>query len=428
MEALLQQLEELTSIIERLNLAGSFQDASNILTEWARSFTGCQSVLMRLVVDDGEDGWLGSCAMTGASESFARDESLVELSDCLCGRVTSGNTDPSCPCFTDRGSFMFGNMSKVTEVLSPEDCISLRGRCLVENYESVAICPIRAGGHIVGSLHMADPRPLAFEDTIDVVESVCRLAGDILLRYRCDERDQSLLDTIQSALMPPVPPKIEGISIGVSFGSATEMARLGGDFYEVIDLGSNGVLILVGDVSGKGLQAAGMAAQARFAISARAANARSLSEFMTSANEALARILPRDRFVAAVACLVDKKNGVVRTCLAGHPSPLHFASACGMEIDAPHNPPLGVFADATFQEASEPFKPGDILLIYTDGVADSRRNSDHYFGVEGIVRTVESLTHDDLELAAQTVCREATEFHDPALAGDDRLVMAIRMN
>lgn len=301
----MQQMEELTSFMERLPLATSFKMAVALLMDWARSFTGCQSAALRLLVDgDGED-WLGSCAIVGASASFARDEGLIGPSDCMCGRVTVGNTDAGLPFFTSGGSFYWGRMGTLVRDFSTEQIGQLRGRCIAEQYESVAIFPMKAGGRIVGSLHLADPRPDWFAETSVVVESVCRLAGEALLRYQASERDSSLLDKIQSALMPALPPRVDGLSIGVSFESATEMARMGGDFYDVMDLGDAGVLLLVGDVSGKGLEAAGIAARSRYALEALAGETPDPARFMQAANDTLIRQLPPDRFVAAVACLVE---------------------------------------------------------------------------------------------------------------------------
>jgi serine phosphatase RsbU (regulator of sigma subunit) len=422
-----QQLDDLTSIIERLALVGSFKNAANLLVEWARSFTGCEAATLRLLVGRHDDNWLGGCTMQGTSVSFARDEALMDLSECMCGRVAGGQTNPAYPFFTTGGSFIWGRMSTLSSDFSADETGAIRGRCVVEQYESVVICPIKAGGRIVGSLHLADTRPDYFADTVDVIESVARLAGGVLLRYQAEERDQSLLEAIQSALLPPVPPVLEGLEIGVSFGSATEMARLGGDFYDVIDLGAAGTMILVGDVAGKGLQAAGFAAQARYAMGAQAPCTNGPAEFMALANEALLRILPRNCFVTAVACLIDLERRSIRVCLAGHPSPLHFASRHGAEISAPHNPPLGIFEGAQYEETTEPISGGDILLIYTDGVTESRRDSSQ-FGVEGILRAMQSAPESNPDQAARTVCAQAAEFHDPLLAGDDRLVMAVKID
>ncbi len=423
----MQQLEELTSVIERLSTAATFKMSTDLLTDWSRAFTGCQAASLRLLVDGDGESWLGSCSVDGASSSFARDEALFGASECMCGRVTAGSTDTTLPFFTPGGSFCWGRMSTLCGDFSAGQLGFTRGRCITERYESLAIFPLKAGGGIVGSLHLADLRPDWFAETVAVVESVCRLAGDILLRHRASERDSSLLDLIQSALLPGRPPKVEGLSIGVSFGSATEMARMGGDFYDVLDFGRKGVLVLVGDVSGKGLEAAGIAARTRFALGAEAGKNPDPARFMKAANKILIRQLALGRFVTAAVCLVEPRTGVVKVCLAGHPPPLRFNNGTSAEIDAPHNPPLGVFADAQFDEAVEIFAQGDVLLLYTDGVAEFRRGP-RQFGVEGITTAVESIPDRDPERIAHAVRAAATDYHDSALPADDRLVMAVRLN
>ena len=423
----MQQLEELTSAIERLTVAGSFKMASDLLTDWSRSFTGCQAAILRLLVEGDSGAWLGACAVDGASSAFARDESVVGVSECLCGRIASGHTEAGLPFFTPGGSFVWGRMNTIGRDFSSDQTGNMRGRCTAEGYESVAIFPVKARGQVVGSLHLADPQPDLFAESAIVVESVCRLAGDILIGHQASEQERSLLDTIQSALLPTQPPPVKGLSIGVSFGSATEMARLGGDFYDVIDLGAEGVLLVVGDVSGKGLEAAGIAARARYALETQAGETADPARVMEAANSTLLRQLPPGRFVTAIACLIEPESGMVRLCLAGHPSPLRFENGKSVEIDAPHNPPLGVFPDAHFLDVSGTLRKGDMLVVYTDGVSDSRCGVGQ-FGVEGIVSTVKTIHDDNPERIASAVCAAATEFHDSSFPADDRLVMAVRVN
>lgn len=295
-----------------------------------------------------------------------------------------------------------------------------------ELFESVAVVPLRAGGRIVGSLHLADRRTDWFHTYLQVLEAACRLAGATLLRHKSREREEAILQSIESALMPAAPPTVDGLEIGVSFTSATEMAHVGGDFYDVLDLGEAGALVLVGDVSGKGVSAAGMAAQARYAIEAEANLVPDPASFLEAANNSLTRVLPTERFVAAAACLVDRGSGSMLACLAGHPAPLVIAPSGTVEIDAPHNPPLGLTVGHRYAEVKRRLSPGEILLVYTDGVSEAR-NDNALFGNDGVIGAAESLTEQDPASIARRVCSAAAEFHDPDLPSDDRLVVAVRV-
>lgn len=429
-------LRELTALMESLGRAKSFSEAADRLTSWARQFAGCQAALLRLW--EGQDGnvWLAGCASEGHAAAFVRDETVVGHSDCLCGRVASGQIDPSLPFFTHGGSFCWGHFGTLTQDFGDETVGALRGRCLDENYESVAIFPLRMDERIIGSLHLADPRPNHFQDSVEIIEAACRMVGPLLLSHLDRHREHAILEAIQAALMPAQPPAVAGVEIGVSFGSATELARLGGDFYDVLDLGAPGVLILAGDVAGKGVEAAGIAARARYVIDAQAGLDPRPVVFMERANRALALSLPPGRFVTVAACLVQPTTGKVTTCLAGHPAPLLLAASpsmatdppesSGREVEAPHNPPLGVFAEREFASAEEYLQPGQVLLIYTDGVSESRRGSE-VFGLNRIIEAARATPSQDPEQIARSVHKSALAFHDPALPDDDRLVIAVRL-
>ena len=139
---------------------------------------------------------------------------MVGETDCICGRVATGAVDPTLPFYTEGGSFHWGRMESFAGDFTPEQVGPLRGRCLEEGYSSLAVFPLRAGDAVVGSLHLADSRPDRFAGSVEVVESACRLAGDILLRHEASERERALLEAVQSALLPPVPPSVEGSASG----------------------------------------------------------------------------------------------------------------------------------------------------------------------------------------------------------------------
>ena len=239
----MRELQDLISAIEDLNRAATFAEAVEGLTRWARDYTGCQAAILRLA-ETGSDGvWLPSCVMDGHGEAFSRDEAMISGIECICGRVASGATDPTLPFFTEGGSFHWGRLASFESTFAAEDLGLLRGRCIREGYQSLAVFPLAVDGTAVGSLQLADERPDVFAGSIEVVEAVCRLAGRVLLQFRTREREHALLEILQAALLPKAPPQVAGLTIGASFRSATEMAGLGGDFYDVVDLGDEGTLV-----------------------------------------------------------------------------------------------------------------------------------------------------------------------------------------
>lgn len=419
------ELAELAKILEELQKAGSFQVAAEHLTKWARTFTGCQAAVLRLLADDGSP-WLGSCALDGPSSRFMRDEVLLHTAECICGRVATGAVDPTLPFYTENGAFVWNTLRDINKHFTPEELGSLRGRCLQEGYESLAVLPVKARGKPIGSLHLADTRPNVFDRRVVVVETVCRLAGNELMKHRSQERNRILLETIGLSLLPAVPPVVPGLEIGLSVVSATDLAKAGGDFYDVYDLGPTGVLLVVGDVSGRGLEALGIATQARYTIQAHIPPGGDPAGLLSRANEILLGILPPRRFVTAGVCLVDRERREVTTCLAGHPAPVVASRGGWTQLKAPTNPPLGLFHEPSFSQSRHPLNSDEVLLLYTDGIVDARQGND-VFGVQGLAETARARVDHHPQDVAETVGRASAEFHDHHLPGDDRLVLAVRL-
>ncbi|MBC7294415.1 MAG: hypothetical protein H5T84_10025, partial [Thermoleophilia bacterium] len=137
----MRALRELTGIVEQLSQAVSFQDAVDRFVRWARTFTRCQAAVLRLI-EEGESGsWLAAVRLDGTSPAFARDETLVDTAECICGRVASGSVDSSLPFFTAGGSFYWGRVGTIAQDFSPDKLGAVRGRCIRERYESVAVFP-----------------------------------------------------------------------------------------------------------------------------------------------------------------------------------------------------------------------------------------------------------------------------------------------
>ena len=423
-------IEDLAVVVEGLERTASFDEAADYLVRWAVDTTGGRAAFLRLLHDGASDEalWAPVYASHGTEERFLRDETMIGADECLCGRVLQGKVDASQPFSTPGGSFVWHRMQTLGDEFPPTTLGYLRGRCIEAGCTSLAIFPLLADGRTVGVLHVADVRTAAGGDTTHLVETVCRIAGGMLQRYRRQEREHSALHVIQSALMPPTPPHVPGLDIGLSFQSATDMAHIGGDFYDVLDLGREGALLFVGDYSGKGVEAAGMATRVRFTLANLALGRPPLAEFLRSANQVLMHILPADSFVTLAACHFRPDGETVTAAVAGHPPPLVLrrgrTGPSVEEIPAPSRPPLGVFDDTAFA-AVDFFNDTATTEIYTDGISEARRNGE-LLGTAGIERVWLAQSHGDLDELTQAICRESARFDDPAGGQDDRLALAVR--
>jgi len=421
---------ELAKVVGRLAAEESFNDAAELLAEWARDYAGCEEASVRMMAEGGETGpWVPACAHQGADSGFQRDESLVAANECLCGRVMLRDVDVEQPFFTAGGSFVWGRVSSMGQRFSPEQIGPLRNRCVSAGFESVAIFAILDRGKPVGCLHLADHAPDVFQDAVELVEEVCAQAGGILLKHQSAERHKALTDAIRTALLPKNPPQTPGLDIGVSFASAGDTGYMGGDFYDVIEIPHHGVLLLVGDYSGMGIEASGLAARARYTLASLAVNATGPAHLLTTANEILVQSLPSDRFVSVVACLISLEKPIARVSLAGHPPPVFlFPDGRCAEMPAEANTPLGAFPETVYQDVSVALPEGVYLVLFTDGISEARRGQE-LFGVNGIGRTWQALKPRNADEVARAISEAADAFQTRGtVAPDDRLVLAARLS
>jgi len=421
--------EAIRRILEQVRSASMFSEAAERLTDAVRDLTGCEAAMLRFrVADSLTAGWAPAIVERGFGCRFLRDEILIGQEECMCGRICRGRPDPDFPFFTPGGSFAWGDVQTIGRDYPVETLGDIRGRCIQEGFESVVIVPLAGReGSPIGCLHLADFAHGKFTDYLDTLEELGRLSGPLLECFPAEQRETSVIKAVETALLPGEVEKVEGLDVAVSFTSATEAARLGGDFYDVIELEDGGTILVVGDYAGKGIGAAGMAARARYAIAAAATacGGRDLDAVLTTAEAALLGSLPRGAFVTVAVCRYSP-DGRLEAAVAGHPVPLLLEpGGDAEEIALPANRPVGDFGEACFQSGSTGLPPDHTLLLYTDGIVESRREG-RFFGVEGIVEHWRAAPDRGLGDLAAGLCRQSAEFHEKGRPGDDRLVLAAR--
>lgn len=346
----------------------------------------------------------------------------------MCGRICRGCPDLDFPFFTAGGSFAWGDVQTIGRDYPVEALGDIRGRCIHEGFESVAIVPlVGQEGSPVGCLHLADFAHGKFTDHLDALEELGRLSGPLLERFPAEQREASVIKAVETALMPEEVEEAPGLDVAVSFTSATETARLGGDFYDVIELENGGTILVVGDYAGKGIGAAGMAARARYAIAAAATacGGGDLDTVLATAEAALRGSLPKGAFVTVAVCRYSP-DGKLEAAVAGHPAPLLLEPGGDTEeMVLPANRPVGNFRETRFQARSAGLPPDHTLLLYTDGIVESRREG-RFFGVEGIAEHWRAAPGMELGDLTAGLCRESSEFDEEGRPGDDRLALAAR--
>jgi phosphoserine phosphatase RsbU/P len=195
---------------------------------------------------------------------------------------------------------------------------------------------------------------------------------------------------LQDSLLPPLLPDVPGAEIAARYLPGSDVVDVVGDFYDVFQTSEHSWALTVGDVCGKGVEAATVTALARYTIRAGAVTRSSPAAVLRLLNEAMRRQHPdSERFVTAAYLGLALGAGACRLTIAlgGHPPALCRRASGRVEPLGRPGTVLGAFADPSLSDASTLLHPGDAVLLYTDGVTEARRGREQ-FGEERLVEVL----------------------------------------
>ena len=211
--------------------------------------------------------------------------------------------------------------------------------------------------------------------------SDCR---DVARGEEAREQDKRIAQALQTGMRNELQ-DVEGITAEAVYSSATAAASVGGDFYDLIRLPGRRACVIMGDVSGKGVEAASVSAAVKTALGAYAWEGLAPARMVRSLNEFLLGFSRLETFATLFVGLIDLSDSTIRYCSAGHP-PAIMVSADASEISIldVQSGVVGAFHDIAYQDGVTRFSPGDVLLLYTDGTTEARDPSGAFFGEEGL--------------------------------------------
>lgn len=208
------------------------------------------------------------------------------------------------------------------------------------------------------------------------------------------EREHDIAVTLQRSLLPDHLPEVPGVTLAARYVAPTSDVLVGGDWYDVIQLHDGLVGLAIGDVAGHGLQAAATMTQLRMGVRAYALQDPTPTSVMSGVHRLVAQ-LPMPEMVTLLYLVYEPESGRLRFANAGHPPALVFGSGESTYLSDGLTPPLGVTAEPTFTEVCHDLRPGQTLLLYTDGLVERRTFSIR----EGLDRLAErALAHRTADL------------------------------
>jgi GAF domain-containing protein len=234
-----------------------------------------------------------------------------------------------------------------------------------------------------------------------ILDQLAALTSVAVTNARLYERERTIARTLQRSLRPGALPRVPGLAAAVRFRPAGENIELGGDFYDLYKARDGGVAALIGDVQGKGPDAAAVTALARHTLRAAAAYEHSPSAVLTLLHRALREQRSDDRFITVAYAHMQVAVQHVRLELAcgGHPLPLVVHPDGSVDAVGRLGTLLGTDIDPLLADVTVELEIGDVLVLYTDGVTEVRRHRTEVFGTRELtelLRTCGGLGPDEV--------------------------------
>ncbi|WP_454051109.1 PP2C family protein-serine/threonine phosphatase [Cellulomonas sp. Marseille-Q8402] len=239
----------------------------------------------------------------------------------------------------------------------------------------------------------ADGRPLAIRTAAFDATERRRYEQEVLAAKRRAEESEAralqLAQTLQQTLIPPTPPHVPGLDVAAAYRPAGDGRHVGGDFYDVFQVSPDDWVVVLGDVQGKGAEAAVVTALARYTVRAASVDHDSPAAVLHTLDRVL-HDADTDRYCTVVLMRLRRVAGAWRATVAcgGHPLPLLRRPGQRPVPVGAHGHLVGILADAEFHDAEVVLVPGDALVLFTDGVTEGRRGAGFY-GIDRLVTVVD---------------------------------------
>ena len=304
----------------------------------------------------------------------------------------------------------------------PEQLESIRALGM----RSVMLIPMDVAGRTIGVLTMvsAESGRTFDEDDLLFAGDLARRAATAVENARLYTERATAALTLQESLLPAELPTMPGWALASSYAAGDTTVDVGGDFFDVVEL-DDGFLAVVGDVTGKGVQAAALTALARYTLATAARFDPSPAKVVSLLNDVLVHRPDISLLTVACAHVVPTEAGArLRLTSAGHPLPVLSRPGQAPTTIGPPGLLLGMTGAARWEQSEIELHPGDTLLFYTDGVTDTPSGGER-FGEERLLDALPDAPAEPREMIAG-VQRALREFQVGDVV-DDRAMLALRL-
>ncbi|MBM2616187.1 serine/threonine-protein phosphatase [Actinoplanes sp. LDG1-06] len=266
---------------------------------------------------------------------------------------------------------------------------------------------LRARGRVIGLLVFLFDRPAERIPPASFLRDLAARAALAIDNSTLYEQRRQEVVRMQQHLLPSRLPRVAGLRLAASYTVGDRVLEVGGDFYDAVVRANGELVAVIGDVCGRGVDAAALTGMARHTLAALLQEGLSPARALTRLNARL-RLDGSWRFITAAVAVVSP-DGAVEWTSAGHPAPVVMRAGGGSGRACGGGVPLGVLAEPVLKQSRLELAAGDTLLMFTDGLTESRDAEGRMFEEKALGDTLDRLHGttpqalvDDLSRAAQT--------------------------
>jgi len=248
-----------------------------------------------------------------------------------------------------------------------------------------------------------------------------------ILARRQIEQELSIAAGIQESLFPATLPALHGSDVAARNRQARQV---GGDYYDVLPIDraacQSGHLLCVADISGKGLPAALLMSNIQATLRATLDPHTSLCDFATRINSLLHASTPPNKFATGFLLAYDPATGSCTYVNAGHNDGILLRRDGSVQLLTTTGLPLGLFPRAAYEEGRTQLQPGDLLLLYSDGVTEATDLQDDEFGMDRTIDVLRAFREQSAAAIVNAVLQHIDQFAGAAPQHDDITLMALK--
>ena len=313
---------------------------------------------------------------------------------------------------------------------------ALKGQMSIvqQKVRGIIAVPLQTNDRVIGLLYLDSPmaiREFTRED-LNLLTVMANVAAIRIEHARLSEveeaerqmaRDMQQAAQIQARLLPSAPPTVAGLDMA---GKTLACRTVGGDYYDFLKFPDGRVGMLVGDVAGKGMPASLLMSSLQARVQVLFEDSADLANKIARLNKTTCQNCPENRFITFFMSVADPATGELAYVNAGHNPPLLVRASGGFEALEGGGMILGIMPKAVYQERQAALLPGDVLVLFSDGVTEATDPGGQEFGEERLASLVCKLRDRPSSEIVDQILQAVLSFSEGAPAADDITVVIAR--